>query len=173
MLTALLPRLKSKPYLAVALLALLAFGGVALWRQDRVAPEVVFTTLTGEKISLHALRGKVVLINFWATSCAPCVHEMPRLAQAYRRLHAGGLEIIAVPASYDPPNAVLDYSQSRQLPFPVALDIDDGIAQAFGGLKAVPTTVVIDRDGNIVARNEGELAPDVLAHLLDQALTQH
>src|SRR6185437_15457592 len=79
--------------------ALLLFFGAA----PAPAPAVVFTTLKGEKLPLRSLQGKVVLVNFWAPSCAPCVREMPMLADTYARLHARGFEVVAVAASYDPP----------------------------------------------------------------------
>ncbi len=134
------------------------------------APDVVFATLTGQKISLLSLRGKVVLVDFWSTSCAPCVHEMPQLADTYRQLNARGLEIIAVAASYDPPNAVLDFAQARHLPFPVALDLQEEAAQAFGGIKAVPTTFLIGRDGKVVEHFEGEPEAADMRQMLEKAL---
>jgi len=140
---------------------------------ERRAPDVVFSTLTGQKVPLQSLRGKVVLVDFWATSCAPCVHEMPHLSDIYRQLNSHGLEIVAVAASYDPPNSVLDFTQTRRLPFPVALDIQDEAAQAFGGIKAVPTTFLIGRDGKIVAHFEGEQGEADLRRLLEETLAAH
>lgn len=137
---------------------------------EKRAPAVLFPTLNGQKIALQSLHGKVVLVNFWATSCAPCVHEMPQLAALYRQLNPRGLEIIAVAASYDPPNAVLDFAETRRLPFPVALDIQDDAAQAFGGIKVVPTTYLIGRDGNVISHIEGEMEAADLRRLLEAAL---
>jgi peroxiredoxin len=158
---------------AAVVVAILVIAAIFLLRATLIkqpAPEVVFATLSGQKISLRALRGKVVLVNFWATSCAPCMHEMPRLAESYRELHERGLEIVAVAASYDPPNSVLNYADTRHLPFPVALDIEDKVAAAFGGLKAVPTTYLVGRDGRILIRVEGELEPGELRSMLQDAL---
>ncbi|MBV8634969.1 MAG: TlpA family protein disulfide reductase [Burkholderiaceae bacterium] len=155
----------------LATLALFVVLAVAAWLWlPAPAPEVVFTTTKGEKLPLQALKGRVVLVNFWAPSCAPCVREMPMLAETYARLHARGLEVVAVAVSYDPPNIVLDYAQTRHLPFPIALDIEDVVAHAFGGLRAVPSTVVIGRDGRIVRRVDGALDPVKLQKLLEQQL---
>ena len=134
------------------------------------APAVVFTTLKGEKLPLQSLQGKVVLVNFWAPSCAPCVREMPMLADTYGKLHARGLEVVAVAASYDPPNVIFDYAQTRRLPFAVALDIDDAIANAFGGLRAVPSTFIVGRDGRIAQRFDGALDPARLQQALERQL---
>jgi len=154
------------------LLVLVIISLVALTACERSAPDVVFSTLSGQKIPLQSLRGKIVLVNFWATSCAPCVHEMPQLAGIYRQLNARGLEIVAVAAVYDPPNAVLDFATTRRLPFPVALDIQDEVAQAFGGIKAVPTAYLVGRDGKIIEHFEGELEAADLRRLLEEALAE-
>ena len=124
--------------------------------QKSVAPEVRFTTLQGEALTTAGLRGKVVLVNFWATDCIPCVEEMPRIVETYNRYHAQGFETIAVAMSYDPPNHVLAYAEKNALPFKVALDVSGELAKSFGNVRATPTSFVIDRGGNIVARYLGE-----------------
>ncbi|MFM7342690.1 MAG: TlpA disulfide reductase family protein, partial [Betaproteobacteria bacterium] len=86
------------------------------------APETRFVLLDGSQTSTQALRGKVFLINFWATSCISCVAEMPKLVETHQRFHARGFETLAVAMSYDPPAYVVNFSQSRQLPFMVAID---------------------------------------------------
>jgi len=163
-------RLFSRRWLIAAciLIAMLAASTWALFPAS--APAVVLTTIKGEKIALSSLKGRVVLVNFWAPSCAPCVHEMPMLAETYARLHARGFDVIAVAASYDPPNIVVDYAETRHLPFAVALDIDDDAAQAFGGLRAVPSTFLIGRDGRVVERVDGALDPAKLQQSLERQL---
>jgi len=154
-----------------AVMTAVAAGGV--WFKLTVrstAPAVVFTSLTGQKISLNSLRGKVVLVNFWATSCNICVHEMPQMVRTYNQFKSRGLEFVAVAMSYDPPNYVLNYAQTRNLPFPVSLDPQDELAQAFGGVNATPTTFLIGKDGNIIKRFQSEPEFGVLDQLLEQAL---
>jgi peroxiredoxin len=119
-------------------------------------PDVTITTIQGEQLTAANLRGKVVLVNFWATSCATCVKEMPRLVEAYRKHHDRGLEMIAVAMSYDPPNYVLHYAATNALPFKVALDPVGAAARAYGDVELTPTTFVIDRRGTIVKRYLGE-----------------
>src|SRR5258708_39337197 len=87
------------------------------WSAKQAAPNVTFTTITGEKISTQNLRGKVVVVNFWATSCETCVHEMPRMVETYNQYQSKGLELVAVAIPYDPPNYVLNFVQTRMLPF--------------------------------------------------------
>ncbi|MBL8539582.1 MAG: TlpA family protein disulfide reductase [Betaproteobacteria bacterium] len=122
------------------------------------APDVTFTSLNGKEIPLQTLRGEVVLVNFWATSCDVCVKEMPDLAQLQRRFGERGMTLVAVAMHYDPPNHVLDYAKSAELPFVVSLDPLGKIEQAFGDISGTPTTFVIDRRGRIASRIQG--APD-------------
>src|SRR5262245_31535236 len=119
-------------------------------------PEVTLTTIQGEKLTVSDLRGKVVLVNFWATSCETCVKEMPKLVETYRRYRERGFETIAVAMSYDPPNYVLHYAARNALPFKVALDPVGAAARAFGDVSLTPTTFVVDRRGTIVKRYVGE-----------------
>ncbi|MES2353240.1 MAG: TlpA disulfide reductase family protein [Pseudomonadota bacterium] len=134
------------------------------------APSVEFTSLKGEKIVLDKLRGKVVLINFWATDCPGCVTEMPQLVQTYHKYKDQGLETIAVAMSYDPPNYVLSYAADKRLPFPVSLDPQGELAKAFKDVKLIPTTFIIDKDGHILQRTVGELDFSKLHVLLDKEL---
>jgi len=119
------------------------------------APEVSFTDLKGKQISMAQLKGKVVMINFWATSCTTCVGEMPDMVKTYEKYHAQGLEYVAVAMSYDPPNYVVNFAETRQLPFNVALDVDGKLAKSFGSVSLTPTTFVIDKQGKIVKKYVG------------------
>lgn len=139
-------------------------------RPGNALDDVTFVTLQGERIKLWDLRGKIVLVNFWATTCPACVKEMPELVQTYQRYHPRGLEIIAVAMSYDPPAFVKNFAVKNELPFPVALDAQEEIAKAFGGVKVVPTTFVLDKDGQPVSRTLGLIAFDRLRVFLDEQL---
>ena len=134
------------------------------------APQVTYTDLTGQKITSESLKGKVVMVNFWATSCVTCIKEMPQMVQTYNKYKDQGLEYIAVAMSYDPPNYVLNYAQTRQLPFKVALDTQGELARSFGDVKLTPTTYVIDKEGNIIKRYVGEPEFSQLHKLLEKAL---
>jgi len=157
---------KNKRFLILLVLAaLLALQFAQAVSQESPAPQVTFTSLKGEKIPMQSLRGKVVLVNFWATSCVGCIHEMPRMIDTYRKYQTQGLETIAVAMSYDPPNYVLNYTEKNALPFKVALDVQGSLAQAFGDVQLTPTTFIIDKRGNIIKRIFGE--PDFAKlHLL-------
>lgn len=134
------------------------------------APDVTYMNLKGEKISTHSLRGKVLMVNFWATSCTTCVAEMPQMVATYNKYHQQGLEFVAVAMSYDPPDLVLNYAETRQLPFHVALDLQGKLAQAFGEVKGTPTTFVIDKQGRIIKRYVGKPSFEELHKLLEKEL---
>lgn len=140
-------------------LAVLVATGIGAWftlRPAQLAPDVSFTTLEGKKFSMQDLRGKVVLVKFWATSCVTCVKQMPDTIASYQEFSPKGFDTIAVAMNYDPPNYVLNFAQTRQLPFPVALDIDGKIAQAFGDIRLTPTAFLIDKQGRVLKRYLGE-----------------
>ena len=144
-----------------SILILIALGviGFALYAgvfQKNPAPAVTFTSIKGEKIATADLLGRVVLVNFWATDCPTCVKEMPKMVETYEKHRKAGFELIAVAMRYDPPNYVLAYTEKNALPFKVALDPIGTLAKAFDDVKLTPTTIVIDKRGNIVTRILGE-----------------
>jgi peroxiredoxin len=139
---------------------------------QQAAPETRFVLLDGSQTSTQALKGKVVLVNFWATSCISCVAEMPQLIQTHQKYHARGYETMAVAMSYDPPAYVVNFSQSRQLPFMVAIDNTGAVAKAWGDVKITPTTYLVNKRGQIVKQYVGE--PDFAAmhQLIEKLLAE-
>ena len=156
--------------LAIASLLLLVFYGAFI--RTRPAPGVTFTSLAGERVSTAELRGRVVLVNFWATDCPVCVKEMPRMVTTYNKYAKRGLEFIAVAMRHDPPNYVISYTEKNALPFKVALDPLGEAAKAFGNVQLTPTTIVIDRHGNIVSRILGEPDFAKLEALIERKLAE-
>lgn len=142
---------------AVAIGGALSFGAM---RRD-AAPSVAYTLLDGSRHTSDEWRGKVVLVNFWATSCATCVREMPAITALHDRFSGRGFETVAVSMSYDAPAAVAHYAETRKLAFGVAIDNTGAIARSFGDVDATPTTFVIDKRGAIVQRIVG--TPDFAA----------
>lgn len=121
------------------------------------APDVQFTLINGKRLMLGALRGRPVLIAFWATTCKPCLDKAPALNNLYRELRPEGLEIIAVAMPYDPPTRVVEFARKLNMLYPVALDFEANIVRAFGDIRVVPATLLIDPKGNIVWRKQGKL----------------
>ena len=136
------------------------------------APNVGYTLLDGSRSTTDQLRGKVVLVNFWATDCAPCVHEMPRIAAAHQKFKSRGYETLAVAMSYDPPALVIAFAERRQLPFGVVIDNTGAFAKSFDSVQVTPTSVLINKRGEIVKRFVGELDFVALDALVEKLLAE-
>ena len=155
--------------IALALCALAA-GIYAGWNRPIASPEVNFIGVLGDQFAMTSLKGKVVLVNFWATSCTVCVSEMPKIVETFEKYRDQGLETVAVAMAYDPPDRVFAYAQQNKLPFHVTLDIFGKAMQAFGGVRGTPTTFLVDRHGMIVQRFEGEPDFAALGKLIEREL---
>ncbi len=160
-----------KLLIPIAILALLVFLGLSLSNKSQ-APDITFTTIEGKKISMADLKGKVVLINFWATDCPGCIKEMPDLINTYNTYKPKGFEIISVAMPYDPPAQVLNYTKQKALPFPVMHDGFSEVTQAFGGVNLTPTAFIFDKKGNRLQRTIGELDFAKLHQLLNIELAK-
>lgn len=134
------------------------------------APDASFVALDGTRTSTRELRGTVVFVNFWATSCTTCIKEMPEVVKTYQRFSPRGFELLAVAMSYDPPQYVREYARQHQLPFKVVLDDGGTIAAAFDNVSLTPTAVLIDKDGRIMRRIVGEPDFPALHALVEQEL---
>ena len=159
-----------KPAAIGAVVLALAGVGYATFNSKEKAPDVTFISIAGDKISTQGLRGKVVMVNFWATSCTSCVREMPAMVDTYNKFKGQGLEFVAVAMQYDPPNYVVNFTETRKLPFIVALDSGGDLAKSFGDVTLTPTTFVIGKDGSILKRYVGEPEFSQLHALLQKAL---
>lgn len=157
----------------VALAALAGLGAyVYLDGATQPAPQSAFVLLDGSSTSTQALQGKVTLVNFWATSCTTCVSEMPDIVATYNKYKDRGYETLAVAMQYDPPQYVLNFAQSRQLPFKVALDNTGAAAKAWGDIKITPTTYLLNKQGQIVKTYVGTPNFDELHRLIEQLLAE-
>jgi peroxiredoxin len=136
------------------------------------APAVDYVLLNGQAASSQQWAGKVMLVNFWATSCATCVKEMPQVVATHNKFKARGFDTVAVAMSYDPPAFVARFAETRGLPFAVAIDNTGKIAQAFGQVQMTPTTFLINKRGEIVKRYVGEPDFAALHGLIEQLLAE-
>ena len=169
----------SRRHLAIAAASLTAAAAATLLLRAGGAgsgpsqtPQIGYTLLDGQLRHTRQLQGQVVLVNFWATSCSSCVGEMPELVATYQKYHAQGYQTLAVAMDYDPPAAVVDFAESRRLPFPVVIDNPGAIARSFGPVLQTPTTFLINKRGQVVKRYLGP--PDFVAlrMLIEQLLTE-
>ena len=147
------------------------FGFGAIGRATP-APDVGYTLLDGSQSSTGQLRGKVVLVNFWATDCTSCVHEMPQIVATHEKFKARGYETLAVSMRYDPPARVIHFAETRKLPFGVAIDNTGAIAASFDQVQLTPTSVLINKRGEIVKRYVGEPDFAALHRLVEKLLAE-
>jgi len=121
----------------------------------KAAPDFVLTSLDGRRVRLSELRGHVVLLNFWASWCAPCRVEMPWLTDLDKRLGARGLSVLGV--SVDEPDdreRVARFIHDRPVGYPILLQ-DETVKSKYGGVQYLPQTFLIGRDGRILRRTYG------------------
>jgi len=162
-----------KVLVGVTLAAALALGtAVYLGSGSSAAPETTFVLLDGSKQTTSDLKGKVTLVNFWATSCTTCVAEMPEITATYDKYKGRGYETLAVAMSYDPPSYVVNFAQTRKLPFKVAIDNTGAVAQAWGDVKLTPTTYIVNKRGEIVKRYVGAPNFAELHQLVEKLLAE-
>jgi peroxiredoxin len=159
-----------KKILALLLIAAAGILAWQYWPTSSKAPDVTFTTIKGEQIKLEDLRGKVVLVKFWATSCVTCIKQMPDNIEAYNEFHPKGFDLIAVAMQYDPANYVINYAETRKLPFTVAIDSQGKVARAFDDVKLTPMAFLIDKNGQIIKRYLGEYDKAAFRETLKKAL---
>ena len=165
--------MKKAILLTTGALALVVAAGAAWWSAKPVpAPESTFVLLDGSSKSSASLKGQVTLVNFWATSCTTCVAEMPKVIATYQKYHAKGFNTMAVAMSYDPPAYVVNFAQTRQLPFQVAIDNTGSVAKAWGDVQLTPTTYLVNKQGQIVKRYIGEPDFNELQQLIEKLLIE-
>ncbi len=159
-------------YGLAAAAALAAGGAMYLGSASAAAPPSTFVLLDGTSQTTADLKGKVTLVTFWATSCTACIAGMPQVAAIHDRYRGAAFDTIAVAMSYDMPAHVAQYSESRRLPFKVALDSTGAVARAWGDVRQPPTTYLVNRRGEIVKRYQGQPDPDELRRLIERLLAQ-
>jgi peroxiredoxin len=162
-----------KAVVALGLAAVVA-AGAAIYLQtgSAAAPASTFVLLDGTKRTTDDLKGRVTLVNFWATSCVTCVAEMPRIIATYDKYKAQGFGTVAVAMSYDPPSYVVNFAQTRKLPFQVAIDNTGAVAKAWGDVQLTPTTYLVNKRGEIVKRYVGEPNFAELHQLIEKLLAE-
>jgi peroxiredoxin len=137
-------------------LALIAGAAVPAVPLSAAAPDFTLHTMGGPNMRLQEQRGRVVMINFWATWCGPCRQEMPQLSKLYEKYRASGFVLMGVNVDDDTRNAEA-VAAKLGVAFPVLLDTDKTVSRLYD-LSTMPSTVLIDRDGKVRYIHRGYLA---------------
>jgi thiol-disulfide isomerase/thioredoxin len=137
-------------------------------RSEAVLPEIELAGLDGAAIRLGDAKGRVVLVNFWATWCAPCREEIPDFNDLYAAYRDQGFEIVAISMDDEGEEVVRPFVDENGMRYPVAIGTDD-VAEAFGGVVGFPTTFLVDRQGKVVDSWVGVIPRRILEEKL-QAL---
>ena len=126
---------------------------------EKPLPNLVLNTVDGEKWSLYEHRGKVVLINFWATWCEPCRTETPMLVSLGKEYKTRGLKIVGIALDQDGTKVIKKFMTEYKIDYPVLLPVP---GSALSRIDPVPTTILIDREGRLAKKYVGELPEDIL-----------
>jgi cytochrome c biogenesis protein CcmG/thiol:disulfide interchange protein DsbE len=132
-----------------------------------LAPEFTLTDVNGRAVSLADFRGKVVVLDFWATWCPPCKREIPDFVELQSHYGSKGLQIIGI--GLDEPEKVKAFAMSNGMNYSILMGTDD-IAVKYGGISGIPTTFIIDKRGMIVNRFEGFRSKEVFENEIKRLL---
>ena len=156
-------------------IAALALAAVLVWAApaknpllNKPAPAFTRVSLDNQRVDLAGLHGRVVLLNFWATWCAPCQVEMPRFVQWQEKYKADGLSIVGVSMD-DESDPVKELMRKRTLNYPVVMG-DEKFGLAYGGVLGLPVTYLIDRKGIVRARYQGGTNLDAMERVIQRLL---
>jgi thiol-disulfide isomerase/thioredoxin len=170
-------------FFIAALVAAMLFAGIRLTRNQRanapakgqlignLAPDFELPTLDGNNLKLSDLRGKAVLLNFWATYCGPCKVEMPWFVELQKEYGSQGFQIVGVAMDDASTEDIAKFAKELGVNYPILIG-KESVADAYGGVSVLPTTFFLDRDGKLIAREFGLQSRSVFVDHIKKAMSQ-
>ena len=170
-------------FFIAAIVAAMLFAGIRLARHNRasgpvkgqlignLAPDFELPALNGKKLRLSDLRGKAVLLNFWATYCGPCKIEMPWFVELQKQYGPEGFQIIGVAMDDASTEDIAKFAKDMGVNYPILIG-QESVGQSYGGVGVLPTTFFLDRDGKLIAREFGLQSRSVFVDHIKKALSQ-
>jgi len=144
--------------------------------KGNVAPDFTLQSLDGKTVHLSDYRGKAVLLNFWATWCAPCKIEMPWFVELQEEYGPEGLQIVGVAMDDASPKEIADFAKEMGVNYPVLIG-KEAVGDAYGGVQFLPESFYIDRNGKVVdkafgLKGRGEIEADIKKIIASNAMAQ-
>ncbi len=157
------------------LFALILIAGIALMplsassQSKQKAPNFSLKTASGKTIELSKLKGKVVVVNFWATWCPPCRAEIPGFVDLYKKYKNKGVEIVGISLDQNGWDAVNPFLQKNNINYPIVVGNEE-LSNSYGSIEAIPTTFIIDKKGYIAEHHVGYFEKEKLEKALKSLL---
>jgi thiol-disulfide isomerase/thioredoxin len=170
-------------FFIAAIVAAMLFAGIRMARNNRaggsatgqlmgnLAPDFDLQTLDGKNLKLSDLRGKAVLLNFWATYCGPCKIEMPWFVELQKQYGPQGFQIVGVAMDDASTEEIAKFAKEMGVNYPILIG-KDSVAESYGGVSVLPTTFFVDRDGKLIAREFGLQSRSVFVDHIKKAMSQ-
>ncbi|MGA7558042.1 MAG: TlpA disulfide reductase family protein [Terriglobales bacterium] len=170
-------------FFIAALVAAMLFAGIRLTRNrsanapakgqliGNLAPDFELPALDGKNLKLSDLRGKAVLLNFWATYCGPCKVEMPWFVELQKEYGPQGFQIVGVAMDDASTEDIAKFAKEIGVNYPILIG-KDSVADSYGGVSVLPTTFFLDRDGKLIAREFGLQSRSVFVDHIKKAMSQ-
>lgn len=159
-------------FAVVALIMAQVLLGLHLFRNNQVVPHQQVTAIDGRTIDLfNPNKGNLTLVSFWASTCKTCIKEMPDFVVLHKEYARQPLDIVGITMPYDQTDFTIAVLKFFKIPWPTVLDIQGKYASAFGDIKAVPTTLLVDHTGKVMWKHEGPMDFRQLRQQINQHLT--
>jgi thiol-disulfide isomerase/thioredoxin len=171
------------PFFIAVIVAATLFTGIRMARSNRasgpakgqlvgnVAPDFELPTLDGKNFRLSDLRGKAILLNFWATYCGPCKIEMPWFVELQKQYGPQGFQIVGIAMDDASTEDIAKFVKEMGVNYPILIG-KESVGQSYGGVGVLPTTFFLDRDGKVIAREFGLQSRSVFVDHIKKALSQ-